>query len=107
MLRGGGGGGGRGMGGRWRRRPRPLLDDGLSLGGDDLLGTPVQLGVLDETVAVREPRAALLTAVGLLALQRQPTGKKDGGVVRLVTRRGHISMSKNFARFALTPSHET
>ena len=79
MLRGGGGGG-RGIGGRWRRRPRPLLDDGLSLGGDDLLGTPVQLGVLDEAVAVREPGAALLTAVGLVALQRQPTGKKDGGV---------------------------
>ena len=68
-----GGGGGRGR----RRRPRPLLDDGLPFGGDDLLGTPVQLGVLDEAVAVREPGAALLTAVGLLALEEG--GERPGG----------------------------
>ena len=80
MLRGGGRGGGSGRR-RRRRRPGPLLDDGLSLGGDDLLGAPVQLGVLDEAVAVREPGAALLTAVGLLALEEggeRPEGKRYG-----------------------------
>ena len=89
MLRCGSvGRGGRGSG----RRPGPLLDDGLPLCGDDLLGAPVQLGVLDEAVAVREPRAALLAAVGLLALREEeerPSGKKE-----LVTRGGHFSVSR-------------
>ena len=79
-CRGGSRGGGRRRRRRPRGRPRPLLDDGLSLGGDDLLGAAVQLGVLDEAVAVREPRPALLAAVGLLALQEeQASGKKDTG----------------------------
>ena len=85
------GGGGRGR----RRRPRPLLDDGLPFGGDYLLGTSVQLGVLDEAVAVREPGAALLTAVGLLALEEQPTGKKDDRQSRNSSRT-YFSV-KNFA----------
>ena len=62
-------------GGR-RRRPGPLLDDGFALRGDDLLRAPVQLRVLNEAVAVREPGATLLTAVGLLALERRSQGKR-------------------------------
>ena len=53
-----------------RRRPGPLLDDGFAFRGDDLLRAPVELRVLDEAVAVREPGATLLAAVGLLALER-------------------------------------
>lgn len=49
--------------------PGPLLYDCLSLRGDDLLGAPVELGVLDQAVPVGEAGAALLTAVGLLALE--------------------------------------
>ncbi len=51
--------------------PRSLLDDGLSLRGDDFLGAPVQFGVLDEAVAVRETGAALLAAVSLLSLRKR------------------------------------
>ena len=51
--------------------PGPLLDDGLALCGEDLLGAPVELGVLDKAVAVGEPGVALGTAVRLLALQEQ------------------------------------
>ena len=48
--------------------PGSFLDDGFTLRGDDLLGTSVQLRVLDEPVAVRESGPALLAAVRLLAL---------------------------------------
>jgi hypothetical protein len=47
---------------------RSFLDDGFAVGRDDLLGAAVQLRVLDQTVAIREPGAALQTAVSFFAL---------------------------------------
>ena len=52
-------------------RPGPLLDDGLPLGRDDLLGASVQLRVLDQAVSVREPSSALCTAVSFFSLEKQ------------------------------------
>ena len=45
-----------------------LLDHLLPVLGEDLLGTPVELRVLDEAVPVGEPRAAQRAAVRLLTL---------------------------------------
>jgi len=50
--------------------PGPLLHDCLALGGEDLLGAPVQLRVLYQTVAIGKPGVALGTAVRLLTLHR-------------------------------------
>ncbi len=47
---------------------RSFLDDGFAVSRDDLLGAAVQLRVLDQTVAIREPGAALKTAVSFFAL---------------------------------------
>jgi hypothetical protein len=47
----------------------PLLEDGLALRSENLLGAPVELGVLDETVAIGEPGVALAAAVRFFPLQ--------------------------------------
>jgi hypothetical protein len=54
-----------------RYDPGPLLHNCLALGGEDLLGAPVELRVLYQTVAIGKPGVALGTAVRLLTLRKR------------------------------------
>jgi hypothetical protein len=51
--------------------PGPLLHNCLALGGENLLGAPVELRVLYQTVAIGKPGVALGTAVRLLTLHKR------------------------------------